>query len=355
MTTADLGYTQELETYRKENKLDSFDVGRVISEHKGRYVVSTGEKEYDAEIIGHLRFTAVERADFPAVGDWVAIMEYDTDKALIHAIFPRKTMLERQAVGKQGEKQIIATNINFAFIVQAVDNNFNLNRIERYLAICNASNVAPIILLNKTDLLDDAELSSLYKQVKGRVKNVPIFLISNETNHGIPELKSQMTKGKTYCLLGSSGVGKSSLLNSLAGKTLMETNTISESSQKGRHVTSHRELVVLDNGAMIIDNPGMREVGIADSATGLDITFDAIHEAAERCKFKDCTHTAESGCAVLEGVKNGQIDESAYQNYLKMEKEREHFEATIAERRKKDKAFGRMVKNIKEIKGLNKG
>jgi ribosome biogenesis GTPase len=355
MTTADLGYTQELETYRKEKKLDSFDVGRVISEHKGRYVVSTGEKEYDAEIIGHLRFTAVERADFPAVGDWLAIMEYDTDKALIHAIFPRKTMLERQAVGKQGEKQIIATNIDFAFIVQAVDNNFNLNRIERYLAICNASNVAPIILLNKTDLLEEAEVTSLFNQVKERVKNVPVFTISNETKNGISALQSKMLKGKTYCLLGSSGVGKSSLLNNLAGQQLMETNTISESSQKGRHITSHRELVVLDNGAMIIDNPGMREVGIADSATGLDITFDAIHETAERCKFKDCTHTAETGCAVLEAVENGQIDESAYQNYLKMEKEKEHFESTIAERRKKDKAFGKVVKRFKKIKGFDKG
>ncbi|MCB0459000.1 MAG: ribosome small subunit-dependent GTPase A, partial [Flavobacteriaceae bacterium] len=261
MNLNDLGYNSTLEDYRKEYNLQVFDIGRVISEHKERYVVKTTEKEYDAEIIGNLRYTAIERSDFPAVGDWVAISEYDENKALIHHVFPRKTIIERQAVGKHGEKQIIAANIDYAFIVQAVDRDFNINRIERYLAICNASKVAPIILLNKIDLIDDVQLSALLDQLKKRVEKVPVITISNETKEGIAKLKNRMEKGKTYCLLGSSGVGKSTLLNNLSNKLVMQTNTISASTHKGRHITTHRELVLLDNGTIVIDNPGMREVG----------------------------------------------------------------------------------------------
>lgn len=354
MTLQDLGYDTVLENYREEKKLGAFDVGRVISEHKERYIVATTEKEYEAEIVGNLRFTALQRSGFPAVGDWVAMSEYDEGKALIHAVFPRKTIVERQAVGKHGEKQIIATNIDFAFIVQAVDRDFNINRIERYLTICNASNVEPLILLNKIDLIDDSALAALLSEVKERVKQVPVFSISNETKNGIADLENKMLKGKTYCLLGSSGVGKSSLLNNLSDRQLMETGMISASTHKGRHVTSHRELVVLDNGAIIIDNPGMREVGIADSGSGLDQTFSRILEVSSNCKFKDCTHTSETGCAVLKAVENGEIDEQFYQNYLKMEREKEHFEMTVAEKRKKDKSFGKMVKKFKKIKESNK-
>jgi len=350
MTLEDLGYNIELENYRKDQNLDSFEVGRVISEHKERYVVKTTNKEHDAEIIGNLRFSALKRSDFPAVGDWVAFSEYDENKVLIHSVFPRKTIIERQAVGKQGEKQIIATNIDYTFIVQAVDRDFNINRIERYLTICNTSNVRPIIILNKIDLINDLELKKLISEVQERIKQVPVIAISNETQKGIERLKEWIVKGKTYCLLGSSGVGKSTLLNNLSGKQLMKTNTISTSTNKGRHVTSHRELLVLENGGILIDNPGMREVGIADSADGLEVTFEIIIKLSKNCKFKDCTHTTEIGCAVLVAVESGEIDENSYENYLKMEREKEHFESTVAERRKKDKDFGKMVKNYKKDK-----
>lgn len=348
MTLEDLGYSPDWDTYRKDQNLDAFSVGRVISEHKERYVVKTPEREYDAEIIGNLRFTAHSRSDFPAVGDWVAISEYDDHKALIHAVYPRKTMIERQAVGKQGEKQIIATNIDHAFIVQAVDRDFNMNRMERYLTICNTSGVSPIIVLNKIDLIPGSELSALVGKVKERFKQVPILPISNESQEGLTELIAHLEKGKTYCLLGSSGVGKSTLLNNLAGKELMRTNTISASSNRGRHITSHRELLVLDSGGMLIDNPGMREVGIADSMEGLEITFQDIIDLSGACKFKDCTHTAEVGCAVLSAVEEGTLDRSSYENYLRMEREKEHFESTVAQKRKKDKAFGKIMKNYKK-------
>ncbi len=354
MKLEDLGYNLYLENFRKEQNLDSFGVGRVISEHKERYIVKSVENEYDAEIVGNLRFSAKNRSDYPAVGDWVAISEYDDNKVLIHAIFPRDTTIERQAVGKFGEKQIIATNIDYAFIVQAVDRDFNINRIERYLTICNTSNVNPIIILNKIDLINDLKLSNLLATVKARIKHLPIIAISNKTQKGYEKLLKFIIKGKTYCLLGSSGAGKSTLLNNVSGKEIMKTNSISLSTNKGKHVTSHRELIILENGGILIDNPGMREVGIADSTSGIESTFDTILKLSKDCKFKDCTHIHENACAILEAVDNGEIDKDSYENYLKMVKERIHFESTLLEKRKKDKEFGKMVNIFKKNKKLNK-
>ena len=348
------GYNKNIEKLRIQHNLLNFEIGRVISEHKERYIVKTEKGEFDTEITGNLRYTANTREDFPAIGDWVAISEYGEDKVLIHSILPRKTIIKRQAVGKHGEKQIIATNIDFAFIVQAIDRDFNINRIERYLTICNASHVKPIIILNKIDLINDATLTNLISQVQERVKQVPIIAISNKSKKGIEKLIEHIVKGKTYCLLGSSGVGKSSLLNNLSGRQLMKTNTISTSTNKGRHITSHRELIVLEDGGIIIDNPGIREVGIADAVGGLEKTFDKIVELSKNCKFKDCTHTIETGCAVVAAVESKKIDKLFYENYLKMKREQEHFESTVAEKRQKDKNFGKMVKQFKNIKKSNR-
>ena len=354
MTLQSIGYTPDLEAYRQEHQLDAFEVGREIAEHKDRYVVKTASAELDAEIIGNLRFSAQSRRDLPAVGDWVAISEYDQDKALIHALFPRNTILERQAVGKHGEKQIIATNIDAAFIVQAIDRDFKLNRIERYLTICHTANVDPIILINKIDLIHEEELHEIIRSVHQRIKGVPVLAISNESLSGIEQVREMIEPGKTYCLLGSSGVGKSTLLNTLLGKPWMKTNAISDSTQRGKHVTTHRELQILENGGILIDNPGMREVGIADAGGGLEITFDQILELAETCRFNDCTHTTEVGCAVIAAVDSGEIDQASYENYLRMEREKNHFESTVAEKRKKDKVFGKIMKDYKKNQ-LRKG
>lgn len=354
MTLEDLGYNETLENYRREKNLGSFAVGRVIAQHRERYIVKTAVKEYDSEVIGNLRFTVGSRADFPAVGDWVAISEYNDNNALIHALFPRKSVIDRQAPGKQGEKQIIAANIDYAFIVQAVDRDFNVNRIERYLTICNTSHVVPLIVLSKTDLISEAELNVLLAKVRERIQQVPVFTVSNESLKGVMGIKARIHKGATYCLLGSSGVGKSTLSNNLSGKQKMKTDAISISTGKGRHVTSHRELVILDNGGILIDNPGMREVGVTDATDGLDITFDHITRWAKNCRFKDCTHTTEMDCAVIRAVENGEIDRQSYESYLKMEREKEHFESTVAEKRNKDKIFGKMMKHYKKNQGLNR-
>ncbi len=353
MVLKDLGYNKKLEKHAVDENLVEFEIGRIILEHKERYIVKTPSHEFDAELTGNIRFTAQNRYDFPAVGDWVAFSEYDEGKALIHAIYPRFSIIERQAVGKTGQVQIIATNIDFGLIVQAVDRDFNLNRLERYLTICNASNVKPLIILSKIDLIEEEELLSILTQVEARIKNIPILTVSNLTT-GYNQVEQLIKAGKTYCLLGSSGVGKSTLLNNLSGKEQMKTAEISSSVNKGKHVTSHRELIVLDKGGILIDNPGMREVGIADTSAGLEMTFDTIIEYAEDCRYSDCTHMHEKGCAIIEAVNNGEIDEDSYSNFQKMEKEKMHFESDAQERKKKDKDFGKMIKNVKKQRKSNK-
>ncbi len=351
MELADLGYSNRL-NWEKEQIPDGFEPGRVIAEHKERYVVQTAFGEYEAEITGNMRFTAQNREDFPAVGDWVVLAVHDTGFAIVHRILPRFSVIKRKAVGHAGEVQVIAANIDCAFLVQAVDRDFNINRLERYLAICFSAKVKSVIVLTKTDLADEERILELTERLRQRIGDVPVLAVSNETQSGYGDLAKIIEKGKTYCMLGSSGVGKSTLLNNLSGKAVMKTGAISQTTGKGRHVTSHRELIVLNSGGILIDNPGMREVGIADDGGGLEAAFDSIAVLSRQCRFKDCTHTNELGCAVLDALEKGELDGSAYENYLRMEKERVHFESTAAERRKKKKILGKVVKEYlkKDIK-----
>ncbi|MHC1737549.1 MAG: ribosome small subunit-dependent GTPase A [Ignavibacteriaceae bacterium] len=326
---------------------EEFVSGRVAIEHKERYIVLTATGEFEAEVTGNMRFAAVSREDFPAVGDWVAISTYDQGFAVIHKIFPRYSVIKRKAVGEHGSEQIIAANIDCALIVQAADRDFNINRLERYLTICYEARVEPVIVLSKTDLLDDAE--PLVSSIKARIKNVPVIQVSNMKENGYGEIAGILAGGKTYCVLGSSGVGKSTLINNLAGREILRTSELSESTKKGRHTTNRRELHTLPDGSILIDTPGMREVGITDAAGGLEITFDEIFRRGEECRFSDCTHIHEKGCAVLEAVEKGLIDKASYANYLKMMKEKAFFEMTAAEKKQKDKALGKLIKNYKKI------
>lgn len=197
MKLDDLGYNDKIEKSRIENNLEDFDIGRVISEHKERYIVKTEKGEFEAEITGNLRFSAKGREDFPAVGDWVALTIYDSGFSVIHGILPRFSIISRQAVSQFGEVQIIATNIDYAFLIQAVDRDFNINRLERYLTICYSSDVSPIIVLSKTDLIDEQRMNGILNDIKLRIKNVPVIAISNETQNGYEAIKKTIEKGKT--------------------------------------------------------------------------------------------------------------------------------------------------------------
>lgn len=354
MTLEDLGLNQNLKAHFKTENPEAFEVGRVIVEHKERYIVQTKQGNFNAEITGNLRFTAESRVDFPTVGDWIKLSIYDKDLAVIQGILPRTSLLERQAIGKYGERQLIAANVDYAFIIQSVGHDFNLNRLERYVTICHSSSIVPIIVLSKIDLITPDEIQNLTRQVQKRAKDVPVVALSNESMEGYEALKTFIKKGKTYCMLGSSGVGKSSLTNNLLGEQLMGISTISESTNKGKHITSYRALFVLQTGGIIIDTPGMRELGITDQAQSVEQTFDYILQLAESCKFNDCTHTNEVGCAVLEALEDGELDYDAYENYQKLRRERMHFESTIREKRAKDKKQGKLYKRIQQIKRKNK-
>ncbi|WKK67052.1 ribosome small subunit-dependent GTPase A [Lutimonas zeaxanthinifaciens] len=347
MTLEDLGYRNDLEKYRKEQHLDSFGIGRIIKQHKDRYSVKTISGELDCELIGNLRFTLESETELPAVGDWVSISEYDTSKGLIHAVLPRFSILERKAVGKKGQSQIIATNIDVGLIIQSINRDFSVNRLERYITICNTAKIEPVIVLSKIDLLEEQDLEKLLIRVKERIKNVVVYAISNLNKAGIDGVKSILKKGKTYCLLGSSGVGKSTLINVLAGEHIMNTGEISEAIDRGKHVTTHRELIVFEDG-ILIDNPGMREIGITESRDGIEMTFDEISALSKTCKYKDCKHISEYGCAVLIALENDDLSLETYENYLKMEKERMHFESSSLQRKKKGKDLGKLIKNMKK-------
>lgn len=351
MDLFDLGLTNDLSEKLKEIDLSGLSLGRVTQEHKERYVVFDAENEYDAEITGNMRFSASSRADFPAVGDWVAMKVYDKDQAIIHKVLPRKSVLERQAVGKKGESQIISTNIDVAFIVQAINNNFSINRLERYLAICYSAGIEPVLVISKIDLSSASEISNAIASLEKRDKKVKYILLSNITHEGLNQIVNFIQKGKTYCVAGSSGVGKSTLINNLLKKNILKTGPISTSTNKGKHVTEHRELFILENGGIIIDTPGMKELGMTDNSEGIKTTFQEILDISLNCKFSDCKHINEAGCAVIEAVKKGTIDRKSFDNYLKMQKENERFVTSVAEKRRKDKIFGKMIRNYLKEKG----
>lgn len=348
MKLADLGFHKELESSLSDDTLNSFRIGRVISEHKNRYIVRSEDGEYDAEVIGRLMHEADDRSGYPAVGDWVSFSPHDDEKASIHSILPRSSVLERRAVGAYAEQQIIATNIDYALIVQAVGRDFSINRIERYLIICRASHIEPIIVISKADLVSPESLATIINDIKVRVKDVPIVAISHDLKFGYKDLKAIIKQGKTYCLLGSSGVGKSTLINNLAGEAIMETGKVGAGTNRGKHVTSHRELILLEGGGIMIDNPGMREVGIGDVSEALESAYSEIISLFDQCKFSDCKHINEKGCAVLKAIEDGTINRSSYENYTRMQREANYYQSSVADKRKKGKDFARTIKKHKK-------
>lgn len=353
MNLIDLGYDHFFEENRETQNLKDFDIARVLIENKERYIVLSSLGELEAQITGKLRYAASSKMDFPIVGDWVAITLIGNDQAIIYDVIKRKSHISRKSIDSD-DLQPIASNVDVAFITTSVDRDFNPNRIDRYLANINPDRIQPILLLTKTDLIDSDTLNAKINLLNDKYKKFPTYCISNLENKGWESFLSIFEKGKTYCFLGSSGVGKSTIINKLAGKNIFQTKEISLATQKGKHTTTHRELVVLENKGILIDTPGMREFGVTIDPTGIETTFEEIIRLAENCKFKDCTHTNEVGCAILKAIDCKELDTKVLESYQKLERERIRLEMSYEQKRKKDKKFGKMCKQIMAEKNKNR-
>lgn len=334
-----LGWNINFEEAYAPYRIQGLAVGRVVLEHKHMYRVLSEHGELLAEVTGKLRHEAEKRQDYPAVGDFVVISARpEEQKASIHAILPRKSKFSRKVAGATTEEQIVATNVDTVFLVNALNADFNIRRVERYLLMAWESGANPVIILSKADLCEDVE--DKIREMESVAMGVPIHTISSETGTGLEQLKPYLTEGKTVALLGSSGVGKSTLINTLLGEYKQEVKTIREDDHKGRHTTTHRELIKLAQGGLLIDTPGMRELQLWDTEEGLSQSFSDVEALTEGCRFSDCQHSNEPGCAIRQAILNGNLDEARFNSYIKLQKElaylarKEDKRAALAEKAK---------------------
>ncbi len=339
----------------EENSHEGLDQGeayaRVTAVHKDSFLIYAGQAHIPAEVTGRLAYGASSPLDFPTVGDWVRVRLFDEGAlGIIDGLLPRKTLLKRKTPGKKTEHQLIAANVDTAFVIQGLDANFNLRRLERTLAMIHDGGINPVVLLSKSDLLEPNVLEQRAQAAREAAPEIPVICFSNKNSQGIDAIQDLLLPGKTYCLIGSSGVGKTTLLNTLLGQEKFETRAVREGDGKGRHATTRRQLTILANRAMIVDTPGMRELGNIGIEEGISKAFAQIEEHAAACRFGDCSHTHEKGCAVLAAVEQGEIREGTYGNYLKMRAESAYHESSYLEKRKKDKDFGKMVRTVMQNK-----
>lgn len=319
-------------------------LGRIVLQEKGLYHIITMKgglpASQPAEVSGKFRFESSGPSDFPAVGDYVMVDTNNGDTAIIHRVLHRRSLFLRRVAGTAKTEQAVAANIDTVFICMALNNDFNLRRLERYLSAAWESGSIPVVLLTKSDLCDDLDLK--LAQVQGSAIGVDILTTSALRNE-LDSLLSYMAPGKTVAFLGSSGAGKSTLINRLLGEERLKTGGL-RNDDRGRHTTTHRELIILPDGAMVIDTPGMRELGMWDASEGIDTAFADIEELAEACRFRDCTHSGEPGCAVCQAIAEGTLSQSRWQSYLKLTAENSYAQDSESYLAAKEKKFKDIAK-----------
>lgn len=299
---------------------------RIITEHRGLYRVICESGERFAEVSGKYHYSLEEKGGYPAVGDWVVLEAAGSeDRAIIHGLLPRRTQFIRRDAWSASGMQVVAANFDYVFICTSLNKNYNLRRIERYLTLAWESGAAPVVILSKADLCEDVEKKVL--EVESIAPGVRIHVVSAVNGTGLEELQSYLHEGKTMVLLGSSGVGKSTLINALAGREILKTSEAREDDDRGRHTTTHRQMVLLPQGGVLLDTPGMRELGIVNAEEGLGDAFSDVSQIAARCRFSDCRHHREPGCAVKIALAKGTLDPMRYENYLKLKKEARYMES----------------------------
>jgi ribosome biogenesis GTPase len=342
----ELGWSDWFEQKAESKPMDT--IARVAAVDRDQLLLVDPTGPFRAKLAGSYLHRHRLSHELPCVGDWVCMeKQSDNNFGVVHAILERRTSLRRKSAGNVIEYQMIAANVDYVVIVQSCHFDFNLKRLERYLVMVMEGGAEPYILLTKKDLVDSAALATQVAQIRSAGIIAPVVTLSNVTREGVDDLKRLLLPEKTYCFVGSSGVGKSTLINQLIGREMLETKAVSGTGE-GRHTTVRRELIRLDGGALVIDNPGMREFGIFDAEGGMGNSYSDITALSSSCRYRDCSHSGEPGCAVREAVHSGEISRAHFDNYLKLKEESEFYQMSHAEKRKKDRDFGKYIKSAKK-------
>jgi len=348
MELSDLGFDQFFQAHVSDLRQEGRSIARISAVDRGSYLIRNQTGEIPAELAGKFYLQVESSVDLPCVGDWVTVQYHNNDTAaIIHEVFPRKTFLRRKSAGEKLDFQMIAANIDAAFIVQSCHFDFNVRRMDRYLVMAADGGVEPIVVLTKTDLITPEELEQKVAAIGSSTISARVLALSNITGIGFDEFQQVLVSGRTYCLLGSSGVGKTTLINRLIGQDAFDTKAVSGTGE-GIHTTARRQLVVLDQGSMLIDTPGMRELGLIGVSDGVNQGFEDIFRLSLNCRYPNCGHTQEPGCAVLAAVASSELGKDRYSSYMKLRKESEYHELSYLDKRKKDRAFGRFIKSSKK-------